>query len=253
MTYREEFVPEEEQGLEEGNYPTAFGITFTPQVSGIGLALVGLVGAIYILMNFAMPAWDNYSKLKEDETNKQQQVEQQTSGKLDKKLQDAQVKLQQAEALKAQVLAFFSNEKTLETLLLDLNRFFQARKVKLISFQPQGDITIISDSSLGQAVNNKLKRQSFNLEMEGSFVQTQALLRDLERLQPLLVLKNLNSQTTGNQKVTLINRPNQASALIPGGEEKLKTTLTLDVILPLTPVEVAKVAPPPAQPTGEKK
>jgi type IV pilus assembly protein PilO/type IV pilus assembly protein PilQ len=54
---------------------------------------------------------------------------------------------------------------------------------------------VVSDSSLGSAVNNKLKRQTFNVKIEGNYVNSQKVIRDLERLQPLILLKGLNTQT----------------------------------------------------------
>ncbi|MEB3228143.1 MAG: pilus assembly protein, partial [Synechocystis sp.] len=62
------------------DYPTAFGITFTPQVSGIALGIVGVVGMVYIVLNFFLPAWDEYQQLKSDEAAKQAQVDQQSTG-----------------------------------------------------------------------------------------------------------------------------------------------------------------------------
>ena len=48
------------------DYPTAFGITFTPQITGIALGVVGVVGMVYILISFFLPAWNDYQQLKSD-------------------------------------------------------------------------------------------------------------------------------------------------------------------------------------------
>ena len=46
MTVGDDFIPVEEgQELDEPSYPTVFGISLTPVVSGIGIAVLGLVGA----------------------------------------------------------------------------------------------------------------------------------------------------------------------------------------------------------------
>jgi hypothetical protein len=251
MTFAEEFTPErDEEFEEEANYPTAFGITFTPQVSGIALAVLGLIGAIYIWMTFGASTYDNYQKLKADESTKQEQVNQKKSGQLDKKLIELDQKLQQATSLKSQILALFSNPNTLDTLLLDVNGLVQSRKLQLISFQPQeaGKQTIINDGSLGPEVNNKLKRQSITLQMEGNFQQTQSVLRDLERLQPLLLVNNLTSEMAEEKiPVQIVQSGNNKAQVIPKDDKKLKTSFTLDIISPLTPEELAKLTPPPAE------
>jgi hypothetical protein len=249
MTFAEEFVADKTQEFQdtEANYPTAFGITFTPKVSGIAFGILGVLGAFYILSNFVMPAYDKYQKQVADVQAKEAQVNQQKSGQLDQKQVTLQSQLQQAQARKAQILALFSDTKTLDTLLLDINNFFKTRKVKLLSFQPQGkEATVVSDSSLGAAVNNKLQRQSINLEMEGSFENTQLVLRDLERLQPLLLMKNVSSQVPEEDIVGLVyvDLAKRQAKILPQSPKKLKTTLTLDVILPASP----QASPPAAQP-----
>ena len=134
MTFTEEFSTQAEEFDSGASYPTAFGITFTPQITGIALGVLGLVGAFYVLSTFFLPAWDEFQKLKADETTKQEQVNQQKSGQLDRKLIDAESRLKQSETRKAQVLALFADPNSLKTLLLDIHKFFVARNVKLESF-----------------------------------------------------------------------------------------------------------------------
>ncbi|MBF2020122.1 MAG: pilus assembly protein [Hydrococcus sp. C42_A2020_068] len=248
MTFADE--PISKNGLEaeeQGNYPTAFGITFTPQVSGIALAILGVLGAVYILANFVMPAYQNYQTLTTDEKAKEDQVNQQKSGVIEKKLQETETKLKQAQNLKSEVLNLFSSQATLDTLLIDINKFVASKNAKLVNYKPQGnEATIVNDGSLGTLVNNKLKRQTINLELEGTFEQTQSILRDIERLQPLLLVKNISSKMTVSPFVVLPNPKTKQTELI-SLPSMLKTTLTLDVVLPLTPEEAAAVAQPPAQ------
>lgn len=252
-TYTEEYLPQEAQGLDDdSNYPTAFGITFTPKISGIALALVGILGSAALATNWVLPLNENYQKLKADEQAKQQQVEQQKSGKLDEKYQTLELQLTQKEALKTQVLALFANESSLDTILLDVNQFFKKRNVELTSFEPeQGGTKIIEDGSLGTAVNKKLKRQSYNIAMTGAFEPTQSIIRDLERLQPLVMVKGLKTGLNGEQKAVallVVNPALKTSKVIPSSNQKVDTTMRLDVIMPLTPEELAKLAPPPPPP-----
>lgn len=247
MTFSNEFASQGDPGFEESNYPTAFGITFTPKISGIALGILGAFIGIYVLTSLVMPANEEYQKLKTDERSKQDQVNAYKSGNIDRQLLDLNLKLQQAQALRTQVLALFSSQKALDTLLLDVNRVFQERNVKLLNFQPAQEAVVIDDGSLGAAVNNKLKRQTINLELEGGFEQTQAVLRDIERMQSLLLVKDLNSTTEGKQTGVLVQSNNNQIAVIPQGDNNLKTKFRLDVVLPLSPEEAAKLAPPPQE------
>ncbi|HAC63658.1 MAG TPA: pilus assembly protein [Cyanothece sp. UBA12306] len=253
MTYSDEVNSTQGEDFfeEESEYPVAFGITFTPPVSGVAVGLLGLVAAIYIIMTFFMPAWTEYNTLKEDRDTKQAQIEQRKSGKLDQKMIEMQRELQKSQATRNKVLSLFSNENSLKTILLDINRFVGARQLQLNSFKPTSEITVVSDGSLGEAVNNRLKSQSFALEIEGDFNKTQELIQDIERLQPLLIIKGLSSELV--EKVQLVDIKQTGGTIIetgeavPVGTDDLKTTFTLDAILPLNPEEIAELNPPPAE------
>lgn len=248
MTYTGEFKPDEGQDFDEGGkYPVAFGITFTPKVSGIALGLLGGVGAIYLLMNMVLPAYKTYQEQKTQENDLLQKVEQQNNSEYAQKIQKAEQELQQKQALRKEILAFFGSERSLDTLLLDINRFFKSRNVDLISFTPEGDVTPIEDSSLGQGVNQKLKRQNISIQMEGGFEQTQSILRDLEKLQPLILIQNLATQTIDEQDKVLVVTSKQNSQVIPQ-QNKVKTTFLLQVILP---VSFGDLPPPPPEPSPQ--
>ncbi|MGB5594561.1 MAG: pilus assembly protein [Crocosphaera sp.] len=253
MTFSEEFnstqtdVDFEEGG---GSYPTAFGVTFTPQVSGLILGLLGLVGSVYVVFTFVMPAYNSYNDLKADEAQKQSQVQQQSSGSLDKKMLDAEQKLRESEALRSQVLSLFSNEQSLKTILFDINQLVEKHQAELVSFKPNGTVTVVNDGSLGAGVNGRLKRQRFDLTVKSDFESIQSLLRDLERLQPLLVIKELNSKLVEEQfAIEIVNVRDEGGKQVatgqakPKGKDSLETSFTLDAILPLSPEEVAKLAP----------
>lgn len=242
MTFAEEFMPGEGEGLEEApSYPTAFGITFTPKISGIALAVVGVIACGYVVSNFVMPAYGEYQK---SEQTKAEQIQLKEKQKIEVlKIQQLQTQLQQTQAIRPQILALFADERTLDTLLLDISRIFESNKAKLNSFQPvKSEAEVISDGSLGSLVNGKLKRLSVSIDMDGTFDQTQAVLRDLERLQSLAIVRNFNSKIATEKSSLLF----QKGKLIPSSPNlnKLKTTFTLDIILPLSPADIAAAAPP---------
>jgi len=256
MTYSEEYttttILDQDFG-QAGNYPTAFGITFTPKVSGIALAILGAVGAVYVLLNFFLPVWDEYQKLKTDEAAKQQEVDQQKSGKMEIRLAEAETKLKVAEKRRQVILDLFGNSKDIKTILIDFNNVFSARDVTLLSFLPQGEPVVIGDDSLGAGTTNKLKRQTYQVSLRGNFGNTHNLIRDIERLQPLILIKDFKTDLAQPElPVKVVNQGGQVK-VEPDGSTVLNSSMTLDVLLPLTPAEIAALAPPPPPPGQEGK
>ena len=84
MTFADDFAAEN-RGLEE-DYPTAFGITFTPTVTGIALAVLGVVGVGYIFINMVRPAQERYQQASTKKQELQGQLEKIKSGDLQLKL-----------------------------------------------------------------------------------------------------------------------------------------------------------------------
>lgn len=287
MTVSDDFIPGGDTAYDAGpNYPVVFGITLTPVVSGVLLALVGLGAAAYLLVNLVQPEWQKYQELQVRVKEKNDQVAQRET--ILKQIEKSKADLEAARRQRADVLALFANESTLDTLLLDLNRQIETRsagltrarqdklaacparvrqnvrefesqvgplvaKPQLKRFVPEAEAKIITDNSYGALVNNKLKRQIVAVEFEGNFNQTQAILRSIERLQPLLVFKNLESTlgtTQGRTGGRYFEIQGNTIRLVPNcqPEATITTKFQLEALLPLTPEEAAKVstpAPPP--------
>jgi len=254
MTFTEEYLGDEDDLQGSSEYPSAFGITFTPRVSGIAIGVLGLLGSLYLALNWLLPMYDQYQKLKTDEITKQDQITQRKIGDLDRKIEALKIQLQQKESQKQQVLAMFAREQDLNTLLLDISNILKNRNIELLSFSPQGKIAPISDGSLGEMVNNKLKRQTYQAKLRGSFESTQAVVRDLERLQPLVIVRGLRSQAETQENVgTLVGTSPSSAQVIPAQNLPIITDMQLDVIIPLTAEEVAKLAPPPPPPEANQE
>ena len=254
MTFTEEYLGDEDDLQGSSEYPSAFGITFTPRVSGIAIGVLGLLGSLYLALNWLLPMYDQYQKLKTDEITKQDQITQRKIGDLDRKIEALQIQLQQKESQKQQVLAMFAREQDLNTLLLDISNLLKNRNIELLSFSPQGKMAPISDGSLGEMVNNKLKRQTYQARLRGGFESTQAVVRDLERLQPLVIVRGLRSQAEAQENVgTLVGTSPSSAQVIPAQNLPITTDMQLDVIIPLTAEEVAKLAPPPPPPEANQE
>ncbi len=288
-----DFMPSEMNDDFGPEYPVVFGVTFTPLVSGLllGLGLAALAGALWFYLGQA--EFEKNQQLANTVAEKEQKLAQQDT--ILKNIAQAKVRLEAAKKQRQDVTTLFANESTLNTLLLDLNRQIdsrnagvaQARASKLAScpaevrsnlakyeqdleskgfalaarselkkFEPDATKTgIIADSSYGTAVNNKLKRQTANVEFSGNFAQTQDILRSIERLQPLLVLKGMEmvaakGGNSGGATNQLFEFRGNAIEFVAGcqPEPVITSKFQLEALLPLTPEEAAKAAAtPPAK------
>lgn len=243
MTYADEIgIPVEGQE-ESPSYPTAFGITFTPKVAGILFGVVGLLGAIYLLLNVVQPAWERYQELQQSVADKKSQVQQQAQ--IQRQIKEKQVLLAQAKQQNKQVLGLFASEKALNTLLLNLNSFVKARNGTMLKFEPVADAQAAAaapnDPTAAQP-NEKLKRKVYNVEIEGSFDEVQSILRSFERLQSLLIVRDFKAQVSDDQGL-LVNPESGSSTpaifkrennkVIPGGKPDIKTTFKLEALSPV--------------------
>lgn len=214
--------------------PVIFGITFTPKIIGIIAGVLGIGGAVYIVLNLIMPAWETYQQQQAKSSELQGQLDQKRV--TIKKAAKVQEEFDQAKQQRIQVLNLFANEKTLDTLLLDLNRLVESGnsptnvnfgRAKLQKFVPVSQqAEIITDSSFGPLVNGQLKRSSVNLEIVGSYEQTQSIIRNIERLQPLLIVKDYQSALAPPDPLRI-------------GPAQITTSFQLQALMPLTPEEAA--------------
>ena len=239
MTVTEDFI-----SVEEGQdpdvaapiYPTAFGVTFTPAISGVLLAVLGLAGTLYLLFTQVMPAWQRSQELEASRNEKQALVEQKqiTMRQFEKVITG----LAQAKQQNAEVLSLFANEKTLDTLLLDVNRVVESAnakpqrndvRAKLKRFVPANQSAeVIADGTLGPAVDGKLKRRVVNVEIEATFEQTQSILRNIERLQPLLIVRDYQSSLVQAA-------PDAQAKVVRNGPTTITTSFQLQALIPATP------------------
>jgi type IV pilus assembly protein PilO len=250
MTFTDDLNFAEQGGVfDEGTppYPVVFGISFTPPMIGIIVGTLGLLGAVYMLLNLVMPAWESYQQQQGKSNGLQGQIDQ-------KKIQVKQAdkvkeELAQAKQQKIQVLSLFANEKTLDTLLLDMNRLVQSASngkipingvgAQMKKFVPASKKPeIITDGTLGVQVDNKLKRLNTNVEIVGTFEQTQSIIRNIERLQPLLILKDFQSTLTPPE----VNSSEDKNKGVRNAPAKITTSFQIQALMPLTPEDEATIA-----------
>lgn len=232
MTFADDFASDE---LLEDEYPSAFGITFTPTIIGVAIAVAGITLAVYGFMKYVKPAQEEYQQSVTQKQELQQQLNSIKSGDLQLKLAQLQADLAEKKVLKSRVLSMYTSEDDLETMLIDLNSFIASNGGDLIQYQPDSNISVVGDASLGAGVQGKLKRKGISLNFEGTFTETKQILQDLERLQPLLMVQSIGSTVT--EKPTAIITGNRTE-IVPNEQAELKTQIKLNAILPQSQAEL---------------
>lgn len=244
MVAANEYILDPDEDEEEGASGPAFlGLPITPKVIGIAIGVLGVIlcgaGVFYLVF----PAWQEQQMLNSSIQTKQREIEQQNE-----KLQQqeaAERQLAEAKQRRASVTALFANEANLQTLMFDVNEQLnqinvgildETLKARLIKFQPLNDEpVIVTDGSLGPQVNDKLRRQEYEVEVEGSFEQIRRFMISLERMQTMLVVRDFNSQ--------LLDRAPELRGEIRQGrfvpiddqpQRRLRTTFQLHALMPLS-------------------
>ncbi|WP_338429494.1 pilus assembly protein PilO [Synechococcus elongatus] len=224
---------DDEPEVLSSNYPTVFGLTITPVVGGILAAVTGLAGAGWIFLNLVQPAQQQANQLTQEVNDLRGRTEQQAESL--RQLGARQQQLANARAQQRVVQSFFASPATLDTLLLDING--QVRRVaglQLQSYLPKGS-AIVTDGSLGEGINNKLRQTPVFVEVSGGFNQTVALLRGLEQLQPLLLVRDI---VVTAEPVPVVVTPQ--GQILPRPAPKLTTQFNIVALSPLTPEEQKK-------------
>lgn len=261
MTVAGDFVGEGQENAGGSSYPSILGLQLAPPVIGALIAVLGLGGAIYLFISFVQPVLDKNTQLQDEISKKKDELSQ--LGAIQEKIARATERNKEVKQQLVAVSALFASEKSVNTLLLDLNKRIEARnsnlpedkiKARLVKFEPdnqpsaQGAPTtgIVNDGSLGAQLNGKIYRQIYNVQLEGTFDQTRLFLVDLERQKSLSIVTDLKSALAESTQKIAVDQ--QEGKIVPIGnpETKITTSFKLQVIRPLTPEELAKLAPPPA-------
>ena len=225
FTTSDQFEPQGGGFGDEALYPEAFGITFTPNVIGTIIGVGGLLLAAYLGWSQVRPAWNDLSQLNQQRDEKQAQLDNLDSQQLVNIIAQRKAELKEAENLKQDVINLFTKEDNLETLLLDVSNFANLSNIKIKSYAPEAEKAPLADDSLGTLATNQVQVQNYQLQLEGTFSQLQLFLQDLERLQPLLVVKNLNSNRSGAPTYLFEN-----DKLVSVDEPMLNTSVTVQAV-----------------------
>ena len=256
MTAGGDFIPTGETNeSEEARYPKLFGITLTPVVSGVLVALLGLGAALWLWLNVVQPTLQRNQELRQDVAAKRDQLLNQEETQ--RQIEEARTRLAEAQQLQAEVLSLFATEQSLDTLLLDVNERVQSanagiqdpdRRATLAQFDLNADESgPVTDSSYGSVVNNKLERRVYDVEIEGSFPQVVSIIRSIERLQPLLVVSDLNSQLDPETQRLVLDSQGRVVSGQP--QARVNTSFQLAALVPVEQSESAPDAAGQASPS----
>jgi type IV pilus assembly protein PilO len=229
-------------------YPSIFGITFSPVVSGAGLAIVGAGISGYIFASLLQPQLAQNQELASKLAQTQEQIQLRKDNT--QKIAAAEQSLDRANTQKQVVTGLFANDKKLDTLLLDLNKLVNIRQGELQKFTPDLPVAgvgssgaaVVNDGSLGAALNNKIKRKGVAIEVKGNFEQVQSILRTIERLDQLLLIKDFRADVDSTTQKIVVDAQGR---VIPQPEAIIKTSFKIQALIPLTPAEQAAATPPP--------
>ncbi|ESA34364.1 type iv pilus assembly protein [Leptolyngbya sp. Heron Island J] len=247
MTLSGDFIPAEDDLYDEPTNPVVFGLELTPRVLGILAALAGIGLAIFLFQRFVQPVRQSNQELRESIAEKEQQLA--TQEQRLEEIADLEEARDAALVQRRNVYSLFADESSMDTLLLDINQRIKnsnasiaasrnqiiARGIppilveaQLRSFVPSEE-TVIEDGSLGTEVDGKLKRQTYSVEFSGDFAQTQSILSNIERLEPLLLLREFSLSAADTVNETVLNAQGQ---VVPQPKERINSSFQVDALIP---------------------
>jgi type IV pilus assembly protein PilO len=229
-------------------YPSVFGITFSPTIIGLSLAVIGLGISGYLVTSSLQPQLAKNQELEAKLAKTQEQIQIRKDNA--KKIVIAEQTLDRANTQKQVVIGLFASDKKLDTLLLDLNKLVNIRQGELQRFTPDAPVAgsgssgaaIVSDGSFGAALNNKIKRKGVQIEVKGNFEQVQSILRTIERLDQLLIVKDFRADVDKTTQKIVVDAQGK---IIPQPEATIKTSFKIQALIPLTAAEQVAATPPP--------
>ncbi|MEO1395389.1 MAG: hypothetical protein AAFV90_21005 [Cyanobacteria bacterium J06634_5] len=261
-----DFIPPDDDFIDEPINPVVFGVELSPQIIGALIAVVGIAGAGYLFVKMVKPVAEQNTALRTDITTKTGQLQSQKQQLED--IAKIEAALEVAMQRRRNVYSLFANEKTMDTLLLDINQRIETSNASLSGVRAQvfdrgippilveaqletfnpGDKGVVSDGSLGENINGKIKRESYSIKFTGDYTQTQTILRNLERLEPLLLIRDFN--VTSGQPVpeTVIGASGQ---VVVQPKVPINTSFEIDALMPTADADVPPEIAPPAEAPAE--
>jgi type IV pilus assembly protein PilO len=224
---------------------TLFGFTFTSKILGILIGVAGIGLAAYATTSFVMPLWEQVQSGQKDIDTKKTALtalEQKVAGK-----GNIVQKIEEANSQNLFVLSLLPSVDNIDTLIRDI----QEQIPKTITFTSlgfsydlEGSLRVFQPK---EAVKGpQYNTYSFTIGFDGKFEDVLTTIQKIERLKPLLVIKDLKltKKTLPSDKFKF-NRP------IAAGKEKdilesfpplIGADFNLEAFVPLTEAELKAAA-----------
>ncbi len=255
-------APDDADFIDEPLNPIVFGIEFTPTIIGLLVAIAGIGGAAYLFVKVVQPVAVQNEAIRTDISNKENQLISQSAQLED--IARIEAELEAAMQRRRNVYSLFANEETMDTLLLDINQRIESSNASLSGVRAQvrerglppilleaqlqsfvpGEKAVISDSSLGVEIDGKLRRETYAVRFSGDYAQTQTILRNLERLEPLLMVRDFNITSGQDVPETVIGAGGQ---VVVQPKAKLETSFQVDALIPTANADVPPEVTLPAE------
>ena len=238
-------------GIEEvGGGVTLFGITFTSKILGILIGIGGVGLAAYVASSYVMPIWESVQSGQKNIQTKKTNVTT-LEGQVASKSNIAQ-KIEEANQQNKFVLSLLPNVDNIDTLMRDIQE--QIPKTIVIALPPDFSYelagTLRTFQPSAPVIGTQYNTYSFTVGFDGKFEDVLTTIQKIERLKPLLVVKDLKLT-----KKTLPTTNFKFSRPIAAGKEKdildslpplIGADFTLQAFVPKTEEELkaAAAAPP---------
>jgi type IV pilus assembly protein PilO len=240
-------------GIEEvGGGVTLFGVTFTSKILGILIGVGGIALAAYVASNYVMPLWDSVQSGQQNISKKKTNVTT-LEGQVSSKGNIAQ-KIEEANQQNKFVLSLLPSVDNIDTLIRDIQE--QIPKTIVIALPPDFSYelagTLRTFQPTAPVIGAQYNTYSFTVGFDGKFEDVLNTIQRIERLRPLLVVKDLKLTKKSLPTTTFkFSRP------IAAGKEKdildslpplIGADFTLQAFVPKTEEELKAAAAAAAAP-----
>ncbi len=206
---------------------------------GLLAGLVGIGGAVAIYFTLIQPASLRVEQLRSEVEAINNEIRQKEAALKDRAR--VEVELRQAEEQRKRLEAIFGSQQDLQVALLMIDQQVRDSGAALLSFKPGAVATVgqVDEQTPGteqkkptqakapaEQTMGLLKKVTYEVELQSTYPQLLAVLRNIERLRLLLNITkfSIEAPTAGSED---------------GETPRLRTKFTLEAFVPLTPEEQA--------------
>lgn len=237
-----------DEELQSSGGITIGGLSVGSQTLGIIIAVLGLIGSGLIFIQGINPLLESIGLAKTQIASKESAIRTKEQEVQSKK--DVPQKIEEAKAKREAVLALLPSQENIDTLIIDINTRLQELGEPLI-VSPVANISgsafrsrldDFSPSTVTEATPERpFKTREYRLTISATYQDTLEFMRKLERLRPLLVVKDINLKKSTVQidaENLTAEQKNYVVATLP---PLITTNFNLIAYIPLSPEELAQL------------